>query len=326
MDALILAAGEGIRLLPLTSIRPKPLFPILNQPILELTFDYLARFSIERVILNTHHLASQIGEFVEAQKKIRAFELETRFEPQILNTGGGIANTRDFFKSDPFVVINGDILTDIDLLKAAQFHQTHNGPVTLILHDYPEFNRTAVDGKGRIRQFRQSTDEGLAFTGIHILNREIFNVLPSSGNHDIIPIYQQMIHDGTPVWGYISQGHYWRDIGTPRSYLKVHEELLSTPTPTPPLPPLMPATSSVESGRVREGREILVHPKAIIEEGVEFSGWACIGQGCLLKKGCRIRDSVLWENIVVETNVSISKSIIGKQGSLNRDCSGETVA
>ncbi len=93
------------------------------------------------MILNTHHLAAQIDDFVQTQKEYRSFEIETRFEPQILNTGGGIGNTRNFYRSDPFVVVNGDILTDIDLNKAIEFHQSHKGPVTLILHDYPEFNQ-----------------------------------------------------------------------------------------------------------------------------------------------------------------------------------------
>ncbi len=133
MDALILAAGEGTRLLPLTRKRPKPLFPILNRPLLEITLGYLNRFSIDRVILNTHHLADQIENFVHAQKETLALEIETRFEPKILNTGGGIGNARDFWQFDPFVVINGDILTDIDLHQAIDFHLSHKGPVTLVL-------------------------------------------------------------------------------------------------------------------------------------------------------------------------------------------------
>ncbi len=164
MDALILAAGEGSRLLPLTRTKPKPLFPILNRSLLQFTFDYLNRFSVQRVILNTHHLSGQIEKFVQVEKENRSFEIQTRFEPTILETGGGIGNTRDFWSSYPFVVINGDILTDIDLHQAVVFHQSHKGPVTLILHDYPEFNQISVDAQGRIQDFRQKSGCGLAFT------------------------------------------------------------------------------------------------------------------------------------------------------------------
>ncbi|MBA4393772.1 MAG: aminoglycoside phosphotransferase, partial [Desulfobacca sp.] len=163
---MILAAGEGTRLLPLTRRKPKPLFPILNQPLLQITFDYLSRFAVQRAILNTHHLAAQIEDFVQTQKRNRTFDIQTCFEPTILGTGGGIGNTRGFWKDSPFLVINGDIVTDIDMQKAVDFHQSHQGLVTLILHDYPEFNQIAVDPKGRIRDFRLEKGKGLAFTGI----------------------------------------------------------------------------------------------------------------------------------------------------------------
>ncbi len=341
MDALILSAGEGTRLLPLTRTKPKPLFPILNRSLLQFTFDYLNRFSLQRAVLNTHHLSWQVEKFVQIEKENRPFEIETRFEPTILGTGGGIGNTRDFWSSYPFIVINGDILTDIDLRQAVGFHQDHKGPVTLILHDYPEFNQISVDGQGRICDFRQGSGRGLAFTGIHLLEKEIFDFLPPPGAFEIIPVYQRMIREGIPVWAYISKDHYWRDIGTPRSYLKVHEELLNTPTPS--LPPLR--------GRVREGgppeksqeimtpprgliaalrrpkkkKGLFIHPETRIETGVEFSGWACIGKGCLLKKGCRIHKSVLWEDVVVESGVSVSESIVGNGVHLKQSIQGEAI-
>jgi NDP-sugar pyrophosphorylase family protein len=255
MDALILAAGEGSRLLPLTRTKPKPLFPILNRALLQFTFNYLNRFSIQRVILNTHHLSAPIEKFVQIEKENRPFEIQTRFEPTILGTGGGIGNTRDFWSSYPFVVINGDILTDIDLHQAVGFHQSHKGPVTLILHDYPEFNQISVDARGRIRDFRQESGCELAFTGIHLLEKKIFDFLPSAGSYDIISIYQRMIQEGIPVRAYISKNHYWRDIGTPRTYLKVHEELLSFPTPSF-FPANLPFSSFIKGGQ--EG--IFIHP------------------------------------------------------------------
>jgi len=299
MEAMILAAGQGTRLLPLTHHRPKPLFPVLNRLLLEITLAYLSRFSLERVILNTHHLASQIEDFVQIQKGSSPFEMKTSFEPEILGTGGGIGHTRDFWKSDLFLVINGDLFTDIDLQKAITFHRNHKGLVTLILHDYPEFNQISVDAQGLIRNFKQN--KGLAFTGIHILNRAIFDFLPSSGNYEIIPVYQKMIQEGLPIRAYVSRGHYWRDIGTPKSYLKLHEELLTGE------------------------RKVLIHPEARIEKGAAFSGWACIGKGCLLKRGCHIHNSVLWEDVVVESGVSVFESIIGQGVHLKHDLREEAV-
>jgi len=317
MEALILAAGEGTRLLPLTQRRPKPLFPILNQPLLHLTLAYLHQFTTHRVILNTHHLADQINEFVQAEKGMWPFEINTRFEPTILGTGGGIGNTRDFWKSDLFLVINSDIVTNIDLRPALEFHRKHAGPVTLILHDYPKFNQISVDPEGRIRDFGHKTGKGLAFTGIHLLNREIFNLFPPAGIYDIIPIYQKMIHQGIPIWAHITKGHYWRDIGTPRSYLQIHKELLAGD--------LNLGHNFFDMRRQEGDRRVLAHPETRIEKGVEFSGWACIGKGCFLKSGCRIHNSVIWEDVVVEPGISISESILGQGVHVKQDLQAEVL-
>jgi NDP-sugar pyrophosphorylase family protein len=312
VEAMILAAGEGTRLLPLTRQKPKPLFPILTQPLLHLTLDYLEQFDLQRVTLNTHHLAAQIEDFIRTEKQIRSFEIQTSFEPTILGTGGGIGRTRNFWSDSPFLVINGDIVTNIDLFKALEFHRSHQGPVTLIVHDYKEFNQVAVDPQGRIADFRLEKGNGAAFTGIHILDRSIFTDLPSSGSYDIIPIYQQMIRKGIPIRAYVSQGHYWRDIGTPKSYLRIHEELLTGSTH---FPFLMPKGSG--------GR--LIHPDSQIEKGVELSGWVCLGKGCRLREGCRIHNSVLWEEVDVEPGREISESIIGRGLSITRDMRGEVL-
>jgi mannose-1-phosphate guanylyltransferase len=318
MEALILAAGEGTRLRPLTYLRPKPLLPILNRPLLQWTLEYLNRFSIDRVILNTHHLAGRFETCIPSLDKGAIQELVTRYEPQILNTGGGLVNTRDFFRFESFIVISGDILTDIDLIKAMDFHQRHNDPVTLVLHDYPEFNQIKVDSQGRILKLRKGDVHGLDFANIHILDQTVFNLLPSSGSFDIIPAYQQIIDEGVTIRAYVSQDHYWRNIGTPQSYLKAHEELLTAPRP--PLFSTLPFSSPPLFKGGSGG--ILIHPETVIEKGVQFSGWACIGKGCRLKAGCRIENSVLWEEVIMESGSSVSESILGSGVHLNSHLQG----
>jgi mannose-1-phosphate guanylyltransferase len=299
MEAMILAAGEGTRLRPLTYKRPKPLIPFLNAPLLEINLAYLRDFSIKRIIVNTHHLGDQVAEFVQSWRKKERFEVQLQFESEILGTGGGIARTRDFWTFQHFLVVNADILTDIDLNQVREFHLSHGGPVTLVLHDYPAFNQIEVDDQGRIQRFRTGSGRGLAFTGIHLLSREIFQHLPPSGSYDIIPVYQRMIDQGLTVRAFISQGHYWRDLGTPQSYLAAHEDIL------------LNQTSSIHLSALKIPIDpFVLHPDVIPEEGIEINGWAVIGKGCHLKKGCRIANSVLWENVVLEKGVSVSDSIV----------------
>ncbi len=151
MKAMILAAGIGTRLLPLTEKKPKPLFPILDRPLIDILIRRLESSGCEAVIINTHHLAHVIDEFVKAQAY--GIPVVTRYEPTILGTGGAIKNIEDFWDNKPFLVVNGDIFTNIDIGKVYRFHLNHKHPVTLVLHDYPQFNHVWVDSSDHISGF-----------------------------------------------------------------------------------------------------------------------------------------------------------------------------
>ena len=212
---MILAAGAGTRLRPLTRHKPKPLFPVLNRPLLDLTLTYLRRQGVRRVILNTHHLGGQVCAFVrDFAGRVPDLMLETRSETEILGTGGGIKNTAYFWEGETFLVLNGDIVTDIDLGPALAWHRSRGGPVTLILQDYPVHNNIVVGSGDAILKFRDPAGTR-AFTGIHILDRQILDFFPPVAFYDIIPVYQGLIERGIPVRGYVAANHYWRDMGNP---------------------------------------------------------------------------------------------------------------
>jgi mannose-1-phosphate guanylyltransferase len=300
---MVLAAGEGTRLRPLTLLKPKPLFPLLNRPLLAWIFDALTRSQVQRLILNTHHLPEQIEAFLtQPDGRDRFDDLQLRREPVLLGTGGGIKNTEGFWRSDPFLVLNGDILTDIDLPRAIEFHRQNQGPVTLVVHDYPSFNNIVVDAQGRIRELRTPSGGQWAFTGIHILQREIFGYLPPVGYYDIIPVYQALIRQGIPLWAYRVKGPYWRDMGTLESYRALHEDLLT----------------GKDFPFFNPGREAFIpagwclHPQARIEEGVRLEGWGAVGENCRLGKGCRLRNTILWDRVTVREGVRIEGAIVSE--------------
>ncbi len=302
MEALILAAGAGTRLLPLTRRKPKPLFPVLNLPLLALNLNYLWRQQVRRVILNTHHLGEQIDAFIrEYSSRIPGQSLETRPEAEILGTGGGIKNTEDFWEGDPFLVLNGDIVTDIDLGPALAFHRQHGGPVTLILQDYPEHNNVVLRPDGCIWKFRDSGGNR-AFTGLHLLDRRIFDFLPPVAFYDIIPVYQGLIDQGTAIRGFLAGPHYWRDMGRPNSYRGLHRDILSG----------VFDPGLVFSCRQQKGPPTwCVDHRAEIAAGVLLEGWGAVGARRRLFPGCRIRDSILWEGVQVGEGVVIENSIVG---------------
>ena len=145
MKALILAAGFGTRLQPYTNHTPKPLFSIAGRPLLDIIIGNLQKAGCEAVIINTHHLHRKIEAFVAARNY--SFPVETRYEPQILCTGGAIKNVSDFWDHQPFLVINADIVADIDLSEVYRTHCRQHPPATLVLCDDPDFNSVAVEQK-----------------------------------------------------------------------------------------------------------------------------------------------------------------------------------
>ncbi len=249
MKALILAAGFGTRLLPYTANTPKPLFTIAERPILDTIICNLQHAGSKAIIVNTHHLHLKIDSFLSQQKY--TISVITRHEPEILGTAGAIKNVADFWNDNPFIVINSDIVTDINLKKVYDFHLNHNHPVTLVLHDDMEFNTVSVDKEGFVTDFNMrvplpndasspiccsnrieseeiSKNNGdkerfgdtkrLTFTGIQVLDPEVIELISDRVFSSSIDLYRKLISGGKKVRAFISEKSFWKDIGTPERY------------------------------------------------------------------------------------------------------------
>lgn len=236
MKALILAAGLGTRLRPHTENIPKPLFTIAGRPLLDIIISNLIHAGCEAIIVNTHHLYQKIESYLAHQSY--AIPVMTRHEPEILGTGGAIRNVADFWDNTPFMVINSDIVTDIDLKRVYEFHLNHPHPATLVLHNDPEFNTVSVDENGFVQNFdhriplNESPLTGtcgskrsgaaeikrLTFTGIQVLNPEVLESIPDTVFSSIIDCYKNLISLNIKICAFISKGYYWKDLGTPERY------------------------------------------------------------------------------------------------------------
>jgi len=228
MKALILAAGLGTRLAPYTDHTPKPLFPVGGRPLLDMIIRNLETAGCESIIINTHHLHNKIEAFLNLQRY--PIPVTTSHEPVILGTGGAIKNAGNFWDKRPFIVINSDIYTDIDLREIYRFHLGHNHPATLVLTDYEEFNNVQVDEDNFILGFENSRvnpfpclNQGnikrLTFTGIQVLNPEILDFIPANSFSNSIDVYRQMISCGEKLHAFIPKNHFWNDLGTPGKYI-----------------------------------------------------------------------------------------------------------
>lgn len=296
---MILAAGLGTRLRPLTEVCPKPLVPVANQPVLARTIAYLSRHGTHRIVVNTHHHARRMARFLQDGDPF-GLPVEVRHEPSILGTGGGIRNVADFWGRGTLVVVNGDILTDIDLTAALQAHRTSGATATLVLHHHPRFNQIRVDEDGTVRDIASEPLPGrLAFTGIHLLEPALLSWIPPKGYADIVSTYRRMIAAEAPIAGHVVHGHYWRDIGTLESYLQANRER----SPKPVLEG--PGTETAPSARLFE--------------------WAVLGRGCRVEAGASVRRSVLWDGVRVREGIRIVDSVVTTGRTVQRDLCGEVL-
>ena len=301
MKAMILAAGSGTRALPLTHLRPKPLFPICNSPLLGLTINQLKEAGVKDIVINTHHLNHKINSYFQ-ENTPSGVSITLRYEPNLLGTAGGIKNVEDFWDDQPFIVINGDIIHTIDLNAAYQKHIKSRNLATLILHNYPRYNQVEIDQEGTIVGIRGkrvketlSTIYQCAFTGIHIISFQLLREIPPNRYVDIIPLYLNLIARGMKVCGDKVEKHYWFDIGTPEDYHSIHRDIHQKKISLRNdfnFPSFKSESSSIDNSTI-------------------FDGYVCIGRNTAIGKNCIIRNSIIWDEVKIEDNLSIEECIIG---------------
>jgi len=293
--AMILAAGLATRLRPLTHSRPKVLIPIQNRPLLYWLVDFLWSAGAEEVIVNGYHLSDKLVDLVE--RSYFPIPVNVRLEKVLLGTGGGIGNVADFWDERPFVVINGDILTSIDLREVFLKHESSGAMATLVVKDEPLFNRVQVAEDGRILSFAGGPENHLAFTGIQVLSPEILGVIPADIPMSIIDCYLQLISRGEKVMAHVAKEKYWRELGSLEGYLQVHQELFKLRKP--------PFQGLHVGGRP------VVHESARIGSHTKLHGMVCVGRKCEVDSDVILQESVIWDQVIIKAGCSVRNSIIG---------------
>jgi NDP-sugar pyrophosphorylase family protein len=236
MKAMILAAGLGTRLKPLTGDRPKALVTVAGRTLLQITLERLRTFDVKEVIVNTHHYAEMIQEYLTANQNF-GMRIEISREPTLLDTGGGLKNAAWFFlnstneSDEPFILHNVDIISTIDLASVVRFHIEHSALATLAVQDRETSRYLLFDDHGQLRD-RSATRavedadlHPLAFSGIHIISTEIFNKMPEEGAFSIIDAYLHLAAQGERIIAYRADDCYWRDLGRPGSLIAAAQDL-----------------------------------------------------------------------------------------------------
>jgi NDP-sugar pyrophosphorylase family protein len=239
MKAMVLAAGLGTRLRPLTKDRPKALVEIGGRTLLEIALQRLREFGIHEVIINAHHFAEMVIEYLRANDSF-GMRIEVSREDVLLDTGGGLKKAAWFFledetePSEPFILHNVDVISNIDLELMLQFHRERQALATLAVQRretsrYLLFAENSElcgrkPGQGEAEIVRESFGmEELAFSGIHVISPAFLRRLTENGAFSIIDSYLRVAREGEKILGFRADKYRWRDLGTPQS-LKLAEE------------------------------------------------------------------------------------------------------
>jgi NDP-sugar pyrophosphorylase family protein len=242
MKAMILAAGLGTRLQPLTDNRPKALVEIAGRTLLEITLSRLRAFGIREVIINVHHFADMILEYLEKNDNF-GMRIEVSREEALLDTGGGLKRAAFFFLEDPdclgkpFLLHNVDVISTIDLGRMVQFHIENQALATLAVQNRETSRCLLFDEQlqlcGRRSGLDQKTElvrssqpvEALAFSGIHVISPRLFETMREEGVFSIITSYLHLAAQGERILAFRVDEYYWRDLGSPDNVIQAEQDL-----------------------------------------------------------------------------------------------------
>src|SRR5215469_33 len=243
MKAMILAAGLGTRLRPLTNDRPKALVEIGGRTLLEITLQRLRHFGVREVIINAHHFAVMMIEYLDEHDDF-GMNIEISREDVLLDTGGGLKKAAHFFLRDsgypeePFLLHNVDVISTIDLARILRFHTDQRALATLAVQDrrtsrYLLFDRTLRLCGRKMDKEKNQTDSTssaqslseLAFCGVHVISPRLLSMITEEGIFSIIATYVRLAAQGERILGFRADEYYWRDLGKPENVAQVAEDL-----------------------------------------------------------------------------------------------------
>lgn len=227
MKALMLAAGYGTRLKPLTEHIPKPLTLFMGRPILDIVFDQIKGAGIIDIAVNTHHLPDVIKQHSQVYKQA-GMNLVISHEEEILGTGGCVNPLRAWLGDDSLLIYNGDIVSSVDLTKFVDKFQSSKALAAMVLIPHKEGTTPVYCHHDRVVAIGGESPEPAAnaqtFSGIHILSKAFVDEMPTSGFFSVIDTYKKLILAGKPILAFQHEG-FWADLGIPKDYLEAHREL-----------------------------------------------------------------------------------------------------
>ncbi len=324
MKGVIMAGGEGTRLRPLTSTTPKPLLPVANRPMMEHVIDLLRNHGIDDIVVTVAFMANSIKEYFGDGSEF-GVRISYVDEPVPLGTAGSVRNAMDLLKDDRFVVISGDVITDIDLSAIVQYHVDKGAMATIGLTpvDNPlEFGIVITKDDGSIERFLEKPTWGQVFsdtinTGIYVLEPSVFDYIEPGRSVDFSSeVFPALLRDGRPLFGAVATG-YWEDVGTLEAYLRAHTDVLDQMVQL-----RVPGFQIADGVWVGEGSDIspeatiegpaVVGPECVIEAGVHLGAYSVLGSHVRVLRNASVERSVLQDNAFVGAGARLRGVVTGR--------------
>jgi mannose-1-phosphate guanylyltransferase / phosphomannomutase len=320
-----MAGGEGTRLRPMTANQPKPMLPVVNKPIMEHVLRLLKRHGFSETVVTVQFLASMVRNYFGDGEEM-GMSLQYATEEIPLGTAGSVRNAQDALRDEPFLVISGDALTDLDLSELVKFHQQKGAMVTVALSRVPnplEFGIVILDEDGRIQRFLEKPTWGQVFsdtvnTGIYVMEPEALAEVPDDEVVDWSgDVFPRLLDQGAPLYGWVGEG-YWEDVGTHESYLKAQADALSGQVNVDIDGFEMSPGVWVAEGAEVDPEAALTGPLCIggyskIEGGATLREYTVIGSNTVVKEGAFLHRAVLHSNVYVGQGVNLRGCVIGKK-------------
>ena len=314
IKAMVMSAGVGSRLDPLTKFIPKPLVPVANRPVMDILFEKLNAIGINDVICNTYYLADEII------NRYKHNNLGINFnyikESSLSGTAGGVKKCQFFFeKGKPFVVLSADGLTNADIQKGIEIHNSSNAIATIgikqiAMEEVPHFGVVVTDENGYIVEFQEKpaieeAKSNYINTGIYIFDYEIFNYIPENTFYDFAKnVFPKLLKEHAintfPV------NEYWSDIGTLEQYKQSMQDLFNK-------------KCSFKHGKIINTPSGAYISESVVDKSVEFIGNSTIGNNAKIGKNVVIENSIIWNNVTIADNVRIVNSIVASNCVIKTD-------
>jgi mannose-1-phosphate guanylyltransferase len=340
MKAMILAAGKGTRVRPITQTIPKPMIPILQKPVMEFLVELLRQHGFDQIMVNVSHLADVIENYFRDGQKFGVqigYSFEGRIEEgemigQALGSAGGMRRIQDFspFFDDTFVVLCGDALIDLDLTAAVKWHREKGAIATIVMksvprEEVPSYGVVVTDESGKIKAFQEkpSVEEALSTdinTGIYIFEPEIFKYIPSGQEYDIgSQLFPALVAEGAPFYG-ISMDFEWVDIGKVPDYWRAIQSVLLGQVKNVSIPGIEVRPGiyaglnvAVNWDKVDITGPVYIGGMTLIEDGAKIVGPTMIGPNCWLCSGATVENSVIFEYSRLGSDVRlVDKLVFGR--------------